>query len=1326
MDDSPAVSAEDFQGDGHYIGIAQKHWLKSKVKKAKSEVIKTELWDYLAQEKFAASHVRLLESLQCLEKYLWPTYSEDATHYHVLLIVLILNAKRRDGLPSWSILADNPTHFASFFRRVLSLSLDKSFFIRIRTEVLVCIIGAFQSLDNGLIRKECALLVSIGIWFHLHNESTRDTLLEENGQFKKAWRAWNKRYEAADEGAKVRLRYERSWLYTLLLDFMNTLHLPELCDEDAGVYCERLMELLTDLQSQFPTRRYVNTLLRDLNLLVVIKLSPMYEDERSGLLRDLWGLLKHYTFFPIDDHTGRQLTSKEVSDIHHARIAQLQRTALKSFREKLNLLALASYGLLSQRQELHNHFEALTDDEMVEVAKALGYRTQYQDTTNFVPKRRFVRELLITSYEKPITFREAIKGMPLLPTEKVLYEPSFLRNQQFNGSRPLAMPKLNLQYLTTTDFLWRSFILFRCEAFYEIRDHVEETIRRLIPKRDKGQAQGCSVGTKMALRISKPAIVEVLPPKVGERAPAEVKAEITLDVSRLADNVRRDWENLRQDDVVYLVRTKQGQELTNGHNSASMDSEAPLDVLRAAEIIHVLDENGRPLKYAEPNVNGQMRRPRQRRLLVKLDAAAYAEDTKATAKGKPDVYESINTVVRRPSRENNFKSMLESIRTLALSDVPLPLWLQDVFLGMGDPAGAHYKNLPSSMKSLDFRDTFLDWQHLLDALPQSRLETAMDGPGSLRPPYVLEFSTEQAGHAQPSAAKKRRQDTPESRQTSDKNVRASRSRKENPPQPKRSSKKRPREEEEEEEEHEQTSEVVHVSTYKPANLGPYPTDVPPMNRVRFTPSQVESITSGTQPGLTVIVGPPGTGKTDVATQIINNLYHNFPHERILLVAHSNQALNQLFQKIVALDIDQRHLLRLGQGERELQLDSEANFGKQGRVEHFLERGSMLLSEVNRLAMSMQAPGAHGNSCETAEYFNSIYVRPVWKSYLDKAADGEHVDDIIQPFPFHDFFASAPQPLFPRDSSKEQALDIVTGCYRHIEKMFIELEDVRPFEVLRRDREKANYLLVQEARIIAMTSTHAAMRRQEIANLGFQYDTVIMEEAAQVTEVEAFIPLAMQKTPAPDHENSSAAPESRLKRVVLCGDHLQNSPIVQNNAVRQYANLEQSLFLRLIRLGVPHILLDAQGRARASLSDLYKWRYPALHNLPHVLTSPEFIRGNAGLQYDYQFIDVPDYKGKGETEPSPHFLQNLGEAEYAVALYMYMRLLGYPARQISILTTYVGQRALIRDVLAHRCAGNRLFGLPRVVSTVDKYQGEQNNCEWIHLTPACTLKMSRCQ
>lgn len=46
--------------------------------------------------------------------------------------------------------------------------------------------------------------------------------------------------------------------------------------------------------------------------------------------------------------------------------------------------------------------------------------------------------------------------------------------------------------------------------------------------------------------------------------------------------------------------------------------------------------------------------------------------------------------------------------------------------------------------------------------------------------------------------------------------------------------------------------------------------------------------------------------------------------------------------------------------------------------------------------------------------------------------------------------------------------------------------------------------------------------------------------------------------------------------------------------------------------------------------------------------------------------------------------------------MYMRLLGYPAEKISILTTYNGQKFLIRDVLNKRCAKNPLLGLPMKV------------------------------
>ena len=44
------------------------------------------------------------------------------------------------------------------------------------------------------------------------------------------------------------------------------------------------------------------------------------------------------------------------------------------------------------------------------------------------------------------------------------------------------------------------------------------------------------------------------------------------------------------------------------------------------------------------------------------------------------------------------------------------------------------------------------------------------------------------------------------------------------------------------------------------------------------------------------------------------LYHNSPGQRTLLITHSNQALNDLFEKILERDVPARYLLRLGMGE----------------------------------------------------------------------------------------------------------------------------------------------------------------------------------------------------------------------------------------------------------------------------------------------------------------------------------------------------------------------------------------------------------------------------
>ncbi|KAK5309031.1 hypothetical protein LTR70_010661 [Exophiala xenobiotica] len=1238
----------------------------STLKRANPDVI-DKVWTKLEAESFAIASLARLDSLHISEKLLWPTWDESCSNQHALLLAAFINYKKETRMLAWPAFTQPADRFDSLFRRILSLSLDSSTTVSSRTITLSFLTTSFRSLEQDVVRRECAPLVSIGIWDYLHTDQSRDAHLDAVLSRKKAWRSAKKRFDAADQDTKLRIRLERAWLFNMLLDLFRRMN-SEAASRGDMVYCAHFLEFLVDLISQLPTRRYAIILLKDLNVLPLLKLSALYNKKDALLVRDLVALFEQFYAFHIDD-TGEVSASREAA--HKLSLARLQKISLQNFDSKLKLLALSNLATISKPDELRPLLDVLSDLELETLCSLLDLRTSYPPSAGIVTGRNFFLQILLSTFAPIPDLHETMQQISIMPTERSLYDETLLKNEAYDNTEPLALPKLNLQYLTLSDFLWRSFQLQQAEAFYEIRKDMESIVRKMKPQpsRDLGGTNFTGF-SKMAIPIDKPAITDVAPPKVGETVPGHVRAEVVLDVGRLGDKVRSEWEGLKPKDTVFLLHVKPvGKDsglLPNGSAVPGRPENHGINVLRTAEVVQVQDEKGKPLRDLD-TMNGYAHKGRTRRLLLDIDPTAFQADKVRLTLGKADVYKNINVIARRAGRENNFKPLLESIQKLTVSDASLPAWLQEVYLGYGQPSAATYPLLESRIDEIDFLDTFFDWNHLQESFPAKAVEH--DGDHAPIPPYVLHLGS---GIDQPASTnlKKRRRDQMEQESSG--------------------------------------AVTMKVSSYHPRNTGPYPEDQHKKNQVRFTSKQVQALVTGSQPGLSLVVGPPGTGKTDVATQLINLLYHNFPQERILLVAHSNQALNQLFQKIVALDIDSRHLLRLGHGEGEL--DTEESFGKAGRVESFMDNRRVLLGEVNRLAASIGAEGAHGNSCETADYFHQVFIKPAWSRFWAQAESvGVDRATIAQAFPFKKFFSNAPVPdLFPSTASLEQCREIAQGCQYHIDKIFTQLDAVRPFEILRHSRHEANHLLVKEARIIAMTSTHAAIRRSEIASLGFHYDTLIMEEAAQVTEIESFIPCAMQN---PDPKTG----ELPLKRIVLVGDHLQNSPIIQNFALRDYANLEQSLFLRLIRLGVPHVMLDAQGRCRPNMTELFSWRYPGLKNLPHITTHPEFRRANAGFKHEYQFINIEDYQGIGEREPTPHFIQNLGEAEYAVALYQYMRLLGYPSKSISILAAYAGQRALIRDVLEHRCRGNKLFGLPRAVTTVDKYQGEQNDYVILSLT-----------
>ncbi|EDV92549.1 RNA helicase aquarius [Drosophila grimshawi] len=1246
--------------------LASQYWSpesKSEHLPYSADIIETIYADEITSGKNSARRINMLEFSQYLEQYLWPNYKrETATHAHLMSIVIMSNEKFRERVEVWNVFEQLPDQYPAFFRHVLNSCLPdqatkkSNSTLRERTALLMFLNHCFNSMEIELCREQAKRLVSLSMW-HCLQPRRREQELRDVPEWRKYWKRLQKKEK---DNTKPDLMWERHFMQNLIIDFLNILErIPAEGELNRNVvhYCERFLEFIIDLEALLPTRRFFNTVLDDCHLIVRALMSPLVQREEGKLFGQLLDMLKFYTRFEINDVTGNSLTDHDMTQLHYKKITSLQRAVFAKF-STLRVFALSNVATVDNRDSLEKHFGALDAEGLKQIATFL----------NLVPNEavepfqwhrldeEFLRELLITRHEKRCSQLEALNEMPLYPTEQIIWDENVVPSEYYTGDTCLALPKLNLQFLTLHDYLLRNFNLFRLESTYEIRQDIEDAVSRMLPWQSEDGDVVFGGWARMALPIASFAVVEVAKPHLGEKKPSRVRADVgvTLSVRR---EIKDEWENLRKHDVCFLITVKPTQPYGTKYNHREpFIPQVGLVSVRGCEVEGMLDPNGRVIEDGpepRPMLPGE-----QRSYRVWLDSNQYRMDMDDLQEGADDVYESFNILMRRKPKENNFKAVLETIRHLMNTECVVPPWLHDILLGYGDPAAAHYSNMPNQERSLEFNDTFLDYEHLESSFPDYELKCEQ-AVGKREPPYRLIFED---------VAEQRDSDT-----------------------------------EEMQAEQPAVSKSIKVLPCKYEARGPYPSDKPKQNCIRFTPTQIEAIRAGMQPGLTLVVGPPGTGKTDVAVQIISNIYHNQPSQRTLIVTHSNQALNQLFEKIMALDIDERHLLRLGHGEEAL--ETEKDYSRYGRVNYVLAKRMDLLSQVQRLQEAVGVSGDNAYTCETAGYFYLYNVMARWEKFQSQMdvhsaeTDRDKLSSVFETeFPFSKFFSDAPQPLFKGDSF-EELMNIAQSNFRYISDIFTELEEFRAFELLRTGLDRSKYLLVKEAKIIAMTCTHAALKRKELVNLGFRYDNILMEESAQILEIETFIPLLLQ---------NPLDGLNRLKRWIMIGDHHQLPPVIKNMAFQKYSNMEQSLFTRLVRLGVPTVDLDGQGRARSSICTLYKWRYKKLADLQHIFERDEYKKANAGLAYDYQLINVEDFKGVGESEPNPYFYQNLAEAEFVVALYMYMRLLDYPAAKISILTTYNGQKHLIRDVINARCGNNPLIGWPHKITTVDKYQGQQND------------------
>lgn len=1020
---------------------------------------------------------------------------------------------------------------ASELKRLFDSALGGCFSPNLATQrqSLQFLINSFDSFDAAVIRRECQSLLNASV-FSLFADSQRDRLFLAEPRLGKLFSSALRKQQTDP------LLKERSSFFVRLLDrFLGG------CADEA-LRC-KLLELIYRTAAIPTLAKYVLVVLQAVLFVPRARRLQWYQRQDLEFVQSL-----------LPAASDKPDLQKVV--LLHCDTAE-RSTALVRF-------LTATRSELKNREFFFSFFQAEVAEEQFEgILVDFGLVTR--DLSNSIHDRLLLIEAL---YDCLFDDCSLFSGSSHSITEVDLSTAS-----EIESSDLIFLPRLALQYANLRSFLTTTLKLHQLSTNFDVMDDAQTACLRMQPFLTKGGETRFSGWFRHSLELASFSISRVERPKFGERSPSSVEATVSFSLSKLSTFLKREWNSLRCNEVLFLMQV-----------SATEDRTCNVDLLRTCRLCCYLGSDGQPLPFERSEKEPQDTIT----LRVSLNPVQHQGDLDS------GVQLAFNVLLKRDPRENNFVSLFDFVSGLLQepAKIPFPDWLLSTFLGQSDEHALQDSIEPADATVLV--NCVKDSSHFESVFPNWRLE----GSGT----QLLRFDAEA-----------------------------------------------------------KTAKGQSLECEK---------------SVAYSKTQIQAIVKALSPGLSLVVGPPGTGKTDVAVETITNLYTAHPSERILLITHSNQALNVLFKKLALRTyfIDPLHLLRLGHGEEEM-WESErhsgvavSSFSKYGRLDAWIQRKNEFLLVVDRCAQSIGLDGKHHSvSCGSAEAFRRFYVAPLLTAYRSGQIS----------FPFE---------VFWRDTTET----CTTGksCEEYLEGVFSFLRTCEPLEVLRNNSDRSGYILSKCAKIVAVTATFLSLQYQELKRLGFSFDSLIIEEAAQISELEVSVPLFLGA--------------DTCKRVLMIGDHQQLPPIIRSVTLQRRCHLDQSLFVRLLRLDTPLLQLNVQGRCRSTLSSLFKWRYPGLKDSK----TPE-LEGQRvpGFKHICQVVDVPPLNGVGESEPMANYWQNLAEAEFVVATYQYMRLLGYPAESIAILSPYNGQKALLREIVAKRCSSDVRFG-PVRVSTIDHFQGQQ--------------------
>uniref|UniRef100_A0A665WPG2 Uncharacterized protein n=1 Tax=Echeneis naucrates TaxID=173247 RepID=A0A665WPG2_ECHNA len=556
----------------------------------------------ILQSKFAIRKIMLLEFSQYLENYLWVNYTpEVSSNAFLMSICCIVNEKFRENVPAWEVFKKEPTHFPFFFKCAMEAVLageEAGLTLREQTVLLVFLDHCFNSLEVDLIREQVQQLISLPMWMCILPSRLQHEL-KKVPKLQKFWNLIKKKYDKMDADAAEQAKKERTFLSALIKKFLAVLvSIPpsETVSMDKVHYCERFLELMIDLEALLPTRRWFNTVLDDSHLVVSCHLSSLTSREKEGhLFCQLLDMLKFYAGFEINDQTGNALTQKEMTTLHYDRITSLQRAAFSHFPELLDF-ALANVAAVDTRESLTKHFGHLSPNMLHQVASYLCLLPELPEGQDTTYEREVLLELLVSRHERRISQIEQLNQMPLYPTEKIIWDENIVPTEYYSGEGCLALPKLNLQFLTLHDYLLRNFNLFRLESTYEIRQDIEDVVWRMKPWQSEYGGVVFGGWARMAQPITSFSIVEVAKPNIGESWPARVRADVTVNLN-IQGHIKQEWEGLRKHDVCFLITVRPMLLYgTRFDRRQSFVEQTGLVYVRGCEVQGMLDDKGRVIE----------------------------------------------------------------------------------------------------------------------------------------------------------------------------------------------------------------------------------------------------------------------------------------------------------------------------------------------------------------------------------------------------------------------------------------------------------------------------------------------------------------------------------------------------------------------------------------------------------------------------------------------------------------------------------------------------------------------------------------------------------